>query len=152
MDSALVGDGIQMTIKEAYDFLYSVQHIENQIKICKTKQEALRLCLLPQGIRYDLDKIQTTPTDRMSDIEADIADLSAEIARLNDEKYEQIKRISVAISALDDDVEQVVLNTYYIGRLPMKKVADTVHYSIRGAYKIKRRAVQHLAKTCTKCS
>lgn len=146
MDSALVGDGIQMTIKEAYDFLYSVQHIERQIEICKTRQEALRMCLLPQGIRYDLDKIQTTPTDRISDIEADIADLSAEIARLTDEKYEQIKRISVAISALDDDVEQVVLNAYYIGRMPMKKVADTVHYSLRGAYKIKKRGVQHLAK------
>lgn len=146
MDSALVGDGIQMTIKDTYEFLCGVRHIERQIEICKTKQEALRMCLLPKGIQYDLDKIQTTPSDRMSDIQADIADLSTEIARLNDAKYDQIKKISVAISLLDDDVEQVVLNAYYIGKMPMKKVATTVHYSVRGAYKVKKRAVQHLSK------
>lgn len=143
---------MRMTISETYEYLESVRSIEARITKQQILVDEMRSCLLPKAITYDGDRVQTSPSDTMSSIVAEIADRERDLERLKIMKAELIKEISLAISKLADDNEQIILMGYYIGRLPMKKVAAMAHYSPRGAYKVKKRAVAKLSKVCIKCS
>ena len=141
-----------MTVSEAYAYLNSIRKIENEIVKLQLQHDELQSCLLPRAITYDGDKVQTTPEDKMSEIAGQVLDMEKEIAQLKRRKAKLIIEINAAIAKLDSDVEQMILLGFYVGRLPAVRVAELVHYSIRGVYKVKRRAVVHLAKVCTKCS
>lgn len=135
-----------MTIKQTYEFLLSIKKLEAKIQNMMLQCEALRSCLLPSGIRYDLDKIQTTASDHMSDIEARVLDMEKEILSMQQEKTQLIIDISAAINQLPEQAEQTVLISYYITRKSMEQVADLAGYSLSHAYRIKRNAIKHLAR------
>lgn len=135
-----------MTISETYAFLKQPRKIEAEIHKKMLKRDALRSCLLPSGIRYDLDKVLSSPADQMSEIEAEVIDLSREIAELKAQKAKTIVQVSEAITRLDSDLEQEVLLAYYLAGMTLKMIGQKKHYSPRGVGKIKQRAVLHLSK------
>lgn len=141
-----------MTVSETYDFLNAIRRTEAEMVKLRLKHDALQSCLLPQAIRYDGDHVQTSPEDRMSEAAAEVVELEKQLRILNHKKLQQISDVSFAIAKLDSDVEQMVLLGFYVGHLPVVKVAEIVHYTERGVYKVKARAVRHLAEKCTQSS
>ena len=137
-----------MTTSEAYAFLNSIRKIENEIMKLQLQHDELQSCLLPKAITYDGDRVQTSPEDKMLEIASRVLDMEKEIRDLKQRKAKLIIEINDSISKLDSDVEQMVLLGFYVGRLPAIKVAELVHYSVPGIYKVKRRAVIHLAEKC----
>ena len=61
--------------KQAYDFLNSARVLHWQWLRLKAKHDELESCLLPAAIRYDKDKVQTSPDDTMSKIMAKAIDM-----------------------------------------------------------------------------
>lgn len=137
-----------MTTSEAYAFLNSIRKIENEIVKLQLQHDELQSCLLPKAITYDGDRVQTSPEDKMLEIASRVIDMEKEIRDLKQRKAKLIIEINDSIAKLDSDVEQMVLLGFYVGRLPAIKVAELVHYSVPGIYKVKRRAVIHLAEKC----
>lgn len=135
-----------MTTREVYDFLNSTRRMEAEIQKLTIRHDELQTCLLPGAIRYDGDRVQTSPDDKMSQIAAEVVDLEAEIRATKIQKAEQIRKIEAAISTLENDDEQMVLLAFYGGRIPMARVAELIHQSPRSAYYIRRRGVKHLAE------
>ena len=119
--------------------------IDREIRKKVVKRSALIDCVIPAGISYDKDRGQFSPDDRMSAVMAEVADLDTEIKKLQYEKLVLIREISEAIESLENDEEKVVLLSYYIGRLPMRRIAEEAHYSIRTAYYLRRKGIQHLS-------
>ena len=138
-----------MTTSEAYAFLNSIRNIEREILKLQLRRDELESCLLPKAITYDGDLVQTTPEDKMSEIAAQVLDMDRDMVDLRLRKAKLIVEVNNAIAQLENDTEQVVLLGFYVGRLPAAKVAEITHYSIPGIYKVKRRAVKHLAEKCT---
>ena len=141
-----------MTIPETYDFLDGVRRIEAEIARKQLHHDELQSCLLPRAITYDGDKVQTSPEDEMSKIAARVVDLEREIRTLKIRKAKMIGRVVRAIACLDSDNEQIVLTAFYVRRLPASRVADILHYSVRSVYKIKDKAVRHLAEKSAQSS
>lgn len=135
-----------MTTNYVYIFLTSVRKIEAEIQKLTIRHDELQTCLLPGAIRYDGDRVQTSPDDKMSELAAEVVDLERQIQELRLHKSRKVREIEDAIRMLENDDEQMVLMGYYIGRLPMACVADLIHLSMRTAYRIRRRGVQHLAE------
>lgn len=135
-----------MTVQEAYDFLLQVRRIEVDIKLKAIKRDELETCLLPAGVRYDTVKVQTSPSDQLSEVAAEVLDLDKEITELQHLKARKIVEVSSAIEKLESDNEKMVLLSYYIARMPIKKVAGLICYSTRQTYHFKQQGVQHLAK------
>ena len=102
-----------MTIPETYEFLQQPKRTEAEIQKLTVKRNALAECLLPAGTRYDIDKVKSSPSDRMSDIMAEVSDLDTEIVLLREEKAMQIRKVSLAITLLNGEAEQVALMAYY---------------------------------------
>lgn len=59
-----------MALDETYDFLMQIRRKEIIIRRKETQRDEPRACLLPGAVRYDRDKVQSTPTDKMSDVMA----------------------------------------------------------------------------------
>lgn len=135
-----------MTIKETYNYLLQVRILDQKIHNCLLQRETLRDCLLPSGIRYDLDKVLTSPADQMSEIESQVIDLEQKIQQLQQQKKRSIVLITRAIYKLDNENEQTVLMEYYIGKKSVEKIADGMNISPRGAYYIKRKAISNVSK------
>lgn len=135
-----------MDLNETYDFLMQIRRKEIIIRRKETQRDELRACLLPGAVRYDRDKVQSTPTDKMSDVMARVDELDREIEQLRREKATLAIEISDAIEKLEDDNEKTVLTEFYIARAPMTQAADAINYSVRRAYDFRKRGVIHLGE------
>lgn len=141
-----------MTISEAYEFLDSVRKMEAEIMKKQLQHDELQSCLLPKAITYDSDRVQTSPDDAMSKIASRVLDLEKEIRQMRARKANRIVTVSTAISKLENDTEQIILMAFYVGRLPASRIAEITHYTVRGVYKVKHRAVVHMAEKCSQSS
>lgn len=135
-----------MTLNETYEFLMQIRRKEIVIRRKESQRDELRSCLLPGGVRYDRDKIQTTPKDTMTDVMARVVALDNEIEALRHEKAQLIIQVSDAIEKLTDDNEKTVLTEFYIARASMTKVAEAINYSVRRAYDFRKAGVTHLGE------
>lgn len=129
----------------AYDYLMQIRKKDNAIRRKELQCEQLKSCLLPGAIRYDLDKVQNSPSDQMSEIFGRISEIEDDIKVLHGEKAKLIIEISDTIESLEDDNEKTVLSEFYVGRIPMTIVAEDINYSPRRAYYFRKQGAIHLS-------
>lgn len=127
-------------------YLMQIRRLESRIKRKELRCEELRTCLDAKAIRYDVDRVQTSPVDKVSRILSTVKDLEDEIKRLRIEKAELVIEISDTIELLDNDSEALVLMAFYVGQLPMTDVARKAGYSVQHAYRLRKQGLIHLAE------
>lgn len=135
-----------MDLQSTFDYLMQIRKKEYAIKRKELRCEELRSCLGAKAIRYDVDRVQSTPTDKVSEILCKVVDLEAQIEVLMQEKAMLIIEIGDAIERLEDDNEKTVLTEFYIGRVSMAQVAEIINYSIRRTYYFRKQGVIHLGE------
>jgi DNA-directed RNA polymerase specialized sigma24 family protein len=133
-----------MVMSDVYTFLYQVQVKDDEINRCIIQRDALVSCLMPAGMRYDKDKVQTSPDDQLGEIGARIADIDTYIRRLQREKAHAIIEISDAVNRLESKYEKLVLLRFYITGMSVRQIADMMHYSMRQVYYYKKQGAQNL--------
>ena len=111
------------------EFLLQVRELERTIWRLTLRRDELQSCLLPGAVRYDLDRVQTSPEDRFGAVAAAVADLDRKLQDLRVRKADLVIEVSEAIDELTDDREKTILTAYYVGRLPMTEIADRIGYS-----------------------
>lgn len=132
-----------MNIKQ---FLYSIRDEYKEIEELKMRIEELNTSLLPQGIRYDKDRVQTSPMDMATDRMAEIGDYEAmlqrKLVRLN--RRRMIAQIK--INALTDSRQRQILDLYFLSdrRYKMADVAALAGYSEEQTYRLYRRALKNM--------
>lgn len=131
--------------KLAYEFLNSARVLHWQWLRLKAKHDELETCLLPAGIRYDKDKVQTSPDDAMSKICAEIHELELEMARVQRRKFVQIEKIERAVNALADE-ERTALTMRYINRKSVSEIAENMGYSEQRIYQFMDKGGAQIAK------
>ena len=127
-----------------YSHFMKVRRIEYKIQRLKYRRAALEACLLPPAIRYDKDKVQTSPSDKVSEIVAEIDKIDKKIAELMSDNYSAIREVSDAIDTLDDDLEKVVLYGYLLAGRSMAAIAEDIHYSRQHTYRIYQQGLKHV--------
>lgn len=129
-----------------YIFLNSIRAIDKKIERLQSKKQQLEWSLLPAGIRYDKDRVQTTPEDSMLAICTDIAEVDTEITMLMMKRAEQVKTVYDTIEKMQDMDEQTVIIQRYIMRTPIKDIAKTACYSVEWVQKKRKDGVDHLTE------
>ena len=125
-------------IQDTYDFLLGPRRIADAIWRKDLRRQELRSCLLPSGIAYDGDRVQTSPEDSMARVMAEVDELDQQIDTLRRFMAMEILRISRAIDRLDDPREATVLDAFYLGRKSMQEIAEgTVDEQVMRALKAK---------------
>lgn len=129
-------------------FLYRVKREFWEIQVKEMQLAQIRATLLPSGIRYDIDKVQTSPTDPMSRIMARIDEMSRDVekdlARLRADR----RKAQDMINQLENPLERTVLNAYFLtpGINRMEAVAEIMSYSVRQVYRIYEDAINHVSE------
>lgn len=133
--------------KLAYEFLNSARVLHWQYLRLKAKHDELETCLLPAGIRYDKDKVQTSPDDAMSKICAEIHELELEMARVQRKKFVQIEKIERTVNALASDEQRTALTMRYINRIAVVDIAEAMGYAEPTIYKLMNQGGEIIAKS-----
>ena len=68
-----------MELNETYDFLMQIRRKEIIIRRKEMQRDELRACLLPGAVRYDKDRVQTTPQNYMEMAIADVIEIEKQI-------------------------------------------------------------------------
>ena len=80
-----------------------------------------RMALLPSGIRYDIDKVQTSPIDRMSEIMAELVDAEKEMFK---DMPRMINKRTYIINACKRMKYGELIKMYYIDIMSWQYIAD----------------------------
>lgn len=132
--------------RTAYEFLNSARVLHWRWLRLKAKRDELETCLLPAAIRYDKDKVQTSPDDQMSKVVAEINALETEMAEVQLLKTQQIEKIELAVNSLESDEERTALTMRYINRRPIAEIADDMGYSEPTIYRFMRQGGTNLLR------
>lgn len=133
--------------KQAYDFLNSARVLHWQWLRLKAKHDELESCLLPAAIRYDKDKVQTSPEDPMTKIMAEIYELEKEMVNVQHRKFVQIEKIGRALNSLESDEERTALTMRYINRIPVSAIAEAMGYAEPTIYKFMNQGGEQITKS-----
>ena len=129
---------------KVYQLLYSPRQIDQQIGRINAKIRSLRDSLMLSGDRYDKDFVQSSPSDRMSAVIAEIDALEHKRDALIGSRIHAVDAIEKAVNGLEDDGEKTVLYMQYIGCESMDEIAEELHYSRRSAYRLRAQALRSL--------
>lgn len=136
---------------DARQFLYNVRNEWKESVILKERVNALAASLLPAGIRYDKDKVQTTPSDQISKKMAALADYERELEERQIALMDHHRQAQRMIAELDDTRERQVLELYFLSVPPltMSMTADRIGYSRDHTYKLFARGLAKMTKEMT---
>ena len=132
---------------KVYQLLYTPRQIDQQIGRINAKIRSLRDSLALSGVRYDSDRVQSSPSDRMSAVIAETDALERKRDALVDARMKAVEQIEEAVNSLSDETERTVLYMQYIGKERMDDIAETIGYSRSRVYGIRYKALQHLDAT-----
>jgi hypothetical protein len=115
-------------------FLKGIRSERLEIIRLKEERDTLYYSLLPSGIRYDLDKVQTSPQDRMPGTAAELY----EIQEIIDRRIEKLSAdVALAHRIIDavptPECRELLLLRYLTGsRKPLAwtEIAERMEYSI----------------------
>jgi DNA-directed RNA polymerase specialized sigma24 family protein len=133
--------------KQAYEYLNSVRVLHWRWLRLKARHDELESCLLPAAIRYDKDKVQTSPEDQMSKIMAEISELEDQMKSILLAKAERIEDINNTIHSLESDEERTALTMRYINRIPVADIAEAMGYSIKRIYQFMDKGGTEISRT-----
>ena len=125
---------------KVYEFLNGPKFTAEQIQAKKRKRTERLLAMVPGAIRYDMPRVQSSPSDRMSEIMGEVDELDQEIEDLRE--LLRLKRQEVADLSrreLDEQACRVIILRYIDG-LQWRDVAAAVHKSESTVFRIHKDA------------
>ena len=133
--------------KQTYNYLNSVRVLHWRWLRLKARHDELESCLLPAAIRYDKDKVQTSPDDTISKIVAEISELETQMNEVLLAKAKRINEITNIIHSLESDEERTALTMRYINRVPVADIAEAMGYSVKRIYQFMDQGGAEISKT-----
>lgn len=133
--------------REIYAFMNGARVLHLQWLKLRAKRNELELCLMPKAIRYDLDKVQSSPADGTNQIVIEILELERQMAEIQHNKYIQIEKIDAAINELESDEERTALTMRFINRASVAEIAAAMGYAEPTIYKFMNQGADKIQKS-----
>ena len=118
-----------------------------QRKISRLKAQRFEIIngLLPKGIRYDREKVQTSASDSMSVIMARVDEVDREIDELKKERALSIVAISKAIEeGIKNEFDKDVITYRFIKRYNPVKTSIALNCHEQTVYNAQRRGLREI--------
>lgn len=129
-----------------YKKLNRVREADKKLKQKLLLLEELETILMPNAIRYDIEKVQTSPVDNLAEVVIKIATLRVKIQKMQAEILQAIEDNTNWINAIDDDNQKCVLMCRYINCLTQEKTARRLNFSLRYVQKLEVKGKTELTK------
>ena len=131
---------------KVYEFLNGPKFTAEQIQAKKRKRTERLLAMVPGAIRYDTPRVQSSPSDRMSEIMGEVDELDQEIEDLRELLRQRRQEVAdLSRRELDEQACRVIILRYIDG-LQWDQIALKVPCAERTVYDIRLRGLKSLAK------
>ena len=128
-----------------YQVLGRVRSLRKRKKAIRMKAEELRLSLLPSGITYDRDRVQTSPKETVLETMAKIDELDREYQSISADMMKLKQEMNEWFFVLPER-ERQVLRLYYIDCKGVKYISDTMNITERHVFRLRKNGVSMLTK------
>ena len=113
-------------------FFKTVRAERADIETLQLRIQELQMSLLPRGIRYDTDKVQTSPSDQMLEVAAKLDALErkmqAKLVKLNND---MVKAMTIVQAMPTPEYRQLLTLRYLTGsRTSWEQIAEVMGYSV----------------------
>ena len=132
-------------------FFKTVRNERADIETLQLRIKELQLSLLPRGIRYDSDKVQTSPSDQMLEVAAKVDALErkmqAKLVKLN---QDMVRAMEIVQAMPTPEYRQLLTLRYLTGHMSWEEIAEIMGYSqehVRGY--LHRAAIEEARKVNT---
>lgn len=131
---------------EAFNTLNAVRVIDLRIQRLMSKKEMLESCLLPSGIRYDLDKVQGSYQNQMEKLTGEISAVEQELREMFSAKRAKAAEIELLIDQVSSDECKTILYMRFLSNKRIKDIANSMSYSNDWVYKKMRKGVDEVGR------
>ena len=122
--------------------LEKIRESAKRINQKKLELEALRYKASGAGgIRYDKDRVQTSPQNYMEMAIADVIEIEKQIEEEEAKVEEQLGKAYSAVRKIEQPDQRAVLEWYYLNGLSMIDTAGMLNMSERNAYYLREDAI-----------
>ena len=134
-----------MKTKEMYVFLGTVRSLRKKEKRLREQIEDLRYSLLPSGITYDKEKVQTSPENLTLNTFARLDEIEGELRQIVVKLYSARVAITNKALILPPKERQVILR-YYVDCWTIARVSDELKITDRHVFRLRENAVSMLCE------
>lgn len=132
--------------KRADRYLLQIRNADRELNDILLKIDYLRYKASGAGaIRYDKDRVQTSPSDMVCEAISEACDLADKLSRRHEVLLDMRQHTEQVISSWGDNNAKCI-DTYYLNRGSMSDVARICQCSSRHAYRIKSDALAEFSK------
>ena len=128
---------------KAENYLKKIRDVEKVLKNKRDELEALRYKASGAGaIRYDKDRVQSSPKDYMTMAIADILEIEKQIQE-DEASIEDIKGQAYAVvRQMKQPEHRVLIEWFYLNGISMNETAIRMNMSERSAYYLREAALE----------
>lgn len=123
-----------MTVEELFESVISLQ---NRLLDKRDQQKMLEMSVMGGSIRYDKERVQTSPENKFADILGSVVDMDKEIAEL-ERLLEERKAVCMGYIRQINPLEGGVLASHYIYGLSYREIARRMGKSNTWVHTLKR--------------
>lgn len=131
-------------IDELYNTLNKPKWTKIRIATKQAQIKDLRLMMLPSGIRYDKDSVQSSPKDPMLQFIEKLSDLEEELHKLEKDYTRQYTDVEKLVKTLDDPRLEEIITLRYLVCYEPKEIAAAMGYAESWVHKLHRDAIKEL--------
>ncbi|MCR4849790.1 MAG: DUF1492 domain-containing protein [Lachnospiraceae bacterium] len=131
----------------ASSYLSSIRNIEKRLNNKRLELEALRYKASGAGaIRYDKDRVQSTPEDFLVKAMGDIIQIEKQIEKEEREVEKKKGRAYSIVRKMDKAEHRIIIEWYYFNGLSMIDAATRMNIAERTAYYLRDDALEGFGK------
>ena len=139
-----------MTPKQANAYLGRPRGLRRKLFKEHEQLELLRSKLLPGAVRYDKERVQTSPVDSMLETYSEIDELERKF-KVDIDTLLQIKEeVKETISMIPNSRYQEVLMKYFYWGFSIADIADDYGITTRHCFRLKNQAIDLLCEIVNK--
>lgn len=131
-----------------YRVLMRPRRIRSVIIGLKSERKGLQLSMLPEAIRYDRDRVMTSPNDPMTEYAVKLDDIDRRLADLQESylrAYECVVAITDKLIDQDDGLEQATaIKLRFLSGMSFSDIARTMHVSDSTMFRRYRKGLSRL--------
>lgn len=119
---------------EVFEYLTRPKETAREIRDIREKRLELLCSLGAKAIRYDLDRVQSAPEDRMAEIMDKVFDLDQKLEILQDRMHDERRELSALFSTLEM-LDEKMMRLRYLDGASWEVIAMATHRSQRTNYR-----------------
>lgn len=140
-----------MTKAEVKRRLNAISWLDDELKILDAKIERYEVMTQGHAIRYDVDKVQTSPSDPVSAAMEKLYELMGKRKKVQTKMIKAVAEAADLIDLATDTKGRLALHYRYIDCMSWRATAERMGYAERHVYRLHDDAIDEIFKKVSKC-